>query len=79
MATETTTPSSTNVTLGPDWLRDKPVAVFGKIRKNQYDQEELINMWSVSSPCPQTINNIPDLGSSQALKPAIISADDQVC
>ena len=53
-------------------LRSKPVAVFSKKR---YGQEELLNLWTFSPSCPQTILDIGDLNPVEALRPACLTND----
>ncbi|XP_063677623.1 GRB10-interacting GYF protein 2-like isoform X2 [Bolinopsis microptera] len=69
MTTETSSQDINSVTLGPDWLRSKPVAVFSK---NRYGQEEILNLWTAAQ-CPQSILSIPDLAAPEPVKPACLS------
>eukprot|EP00116_Pleurobrachia_bachei_P005838 sb/3466100/ len=60
--------SQMGVSLEPDWLRSKPV-----FSRNRYGQEELLNLWTTLPSCPQSILDIPELGSDEPLKPAYLA------
>ena len=41
--------------------------------RNRYGQEELLNLWTTLPSCPQSILDIPELGSDEPLKPAYLA------